>query len=235
MKLGKAQIIFVWFFLLSIIPVYGQRGTLGLDGGATSDKFGPLPSQTSAEAEIEGQLIIVKGSAKDDIPNIVAGGDIVLPEDTSAHASEFAGFGGLEFMFGQHLTLGFHIQGRKFYMPSSTYNGQVFGRDNMFFLELPAIAKYKFGPGNKAFIEARGAAEFSPKYSGKNTLVSLYGSPSFDHGYVFRGSAGYVFGKWYAKATYENRFLKWGVNLANPFNLYNWRTNSVSAGVGLAF
>lgn len=235
MKLCKTQIVYLCLFLFASIPAFSQRGTLGLDGGATRDKFGPLPSQTSAEAVLEGQVIVLPGSAKDDIPNLVAGGEIVLPEDTSAHASEFAGFAGPEFMFGKHLTLGFHVQGRKMYLPSSFYQGQVFGRDNMLFLELPAVARYKFGPNNKAFIEAQGMAAFSPKYSGKNTLVSIYGSPSFDHGYTLRGSAGYIFGRWYVKANYETRYLRWGAHLSNPFGLYNWRKDSVTLGVGLAF
>jgi hypothetical protein len=235
MKLCKTQIVLVCFFFLATVPAYCQRGTLGLDGGATTDKFGPLSSQTSPEADLEGQVIVLKGNAKNDIPNLVGGGEIDLPEDTSAHASEFAGFVGPEFEFPHNLTIGFHVQARKLYMPSSTYNGQVFGRDNMLFLELPVVVKYKFGPGNKAFVQAQGISEFSPKYSGRAQLASPYPNPSFDHGYMLRGTAGYVFGKWYVKANYETRYLKWGVNISNPFNLYNWRKDEFSLGVGLAF
>lgn len=235
MKLCKLQMVCVSFLFLAAVPAFSQRGTLGLSGGETTDKFGPLPSQTTPEADIDGQVIVLKGNAKNDTPSLVGGGEIDLPEDTSAHASEFAGFAGPEWDFPHHLTIGFHVQARKLYLPSSTFNNQVFGRDNLLFLELPLVAKYKFGPGNKAFVQFQGAWEFSPKYSGKAQLESPYPNPSFDHGYMLRGSAGYVFGKWYAKAQYETRYLKWGQNISNPFNLYNWRKDEFTLGVGLAF
>jgi len=46
---------------------------------------------------------------------------------------------------------------------------------------------------------------------------------------------GYVFGKYYVKADYENRYFKFLADPFNPNNLYNWRTNVISGGVGLAF
>ena len=59
--------------------------------------------------------------------------------------------------------------------------------------------------------------------------------PNLDHGYFVRGSAGYNFGKWYAKATYENRYFRFLNNQNNPNGLYNWRSNLISGGVGFVF
>jgi hypothetical protein len=60
--------------------------------------------------------------------------------------------------------------------------------------------------------------------------------PSFDHGYTFRGSVGYTFGKWwYVKGSYETRYFKFADNLGNPSSLYNWKSNLITGGVGLRF
>jgi len=60
-------------------------------------------------------------------------------------------------------------------------------------------------------------------------------NPKFDHGYFVRGSLGYNFGKWYAKATYETRYFKFADNQNNPSGLYNWRTNLITGGLGFVF
>ena len=59
--------------------------------------------------------------------------------------------------------------------------------------------------------------------------------PNFDHGYYLRGSVGYSFGKWYAQGTYETRYFKFDQNPNNPSNLYNWKSNMITGGVGLNF
>lgn len=239
MKLRKTRVLvflFVFFCFLSTIPAYCQRVMLGMDLGGTSDQFGSLKAVGGSEAGIDGQAVIIQGSAKDDIPNIVVGGEVILPEKTSSHATEFALFGGPEFLFPHHLSAGFHAQFRKLYMPSGTLNGVLFGRDNMWLLELPIVIGYKFGPSNHAFVQAQGVAEFSPKFSTKISAASVYPPPPLDHGYTMRGVAGYDFGRWYLKATYSTRYLKFIQDASrNPGNLYNWRNQSVTIGFGLAF
>jgi hypothetical protein len=235
MKLCKTQ-VFVFLFVLATVPVHGQRGTLGFDVGGTSDQFGSLPSVGGSVFGLDGQAIILPGSVKEDIPNIVVGGEIILPEKTSSHATEFALFGGPEFLFPHHFTAGFHFQLRKLYMPSGTLNGVLFGRDNMWLLELPIVIGYKFGPGNHAFVQAQGVSEFKPRFSNKVSANAFYPPPNLDHGYMMRGVAGYDFGKWYLKATYSTRYLKFEQDASrNPGNLYNWRNQSATIGFGLAF
>jgi hypothetical protein len=236
MKLGAMRIALVCLLFFLTLPAFAQRGTLGLDVGETSDLFqGGSGRATSALVGVDGQVAILKGSPKDDLPSLVAGGEILLPSDTSAHATEFAAFTGPEFQFGHHFFAGFHVEARKVYLPAGTLNGELFGRKNMLLLELPALVGYRFGPGNHAFIEAQGSAEFSPHFTSTANSQSIYPNPTFDHGYVVRAIAGYTFGRWYAKATYETRFLKFGQNISNPNDLYNWRTDAVFAGFGLSF
>jgi hypothetical protein len=235
MKLCKTQVL-VFLFVLATVPVYGQRATLGFDVGGLGDHFGSLPGVYGAEAGIDGQAIILEGNAKQYTPNIVVGGEIILPVQTSSHATEFALFGGPEFPFAHHFTAGFHVQFRKLYMPSGTLNGVLFGRDNMWLLEVPIVLGYKFGPGNRAWVQAQGVSEFSPKFSHKASAASVYPPPNLDHGYMMRGVAGYDFGKWYLKATYTTRYLKFEQDASrNPGNLYNWRNQSATIGFGLAF
>jgi hypothetical protein len=50
-----------------------------------------------------------------------------------------------------------------------------------------------------------------------------------------RGTVGYVLGRWYVKASYENRYFKFAPNQNNPNGLYNWHSNLISGGVGVAF
>jgi len=46
---------------------------------------------------------------------------------------------------------------------------------------------------------------------------------------------GYNFGKWYLKANYESRYFKFAVGNGNPSNLYDWKSNVITGGVGLNF
>jgi hypothetical protein len=46
---------------------------------------------------------------------------------------------------------------------------------------------------------------------------------------------GYTFGKWYAQGTYATRYFKFDQNPNNPSNLYNWKSNMITAGVGVTF
>jgi hypothetical protein len=233
MKRCKSHLVRVLLFLLAAVPAYCQRGTFGVDAGQTSDKFGALPTTTGVELDIDGQLTVIQANQKQGGASIVAGGEIRLPGDTSNHAKEYAVFGGPRFRV-RDLTIGVNAQVRKIYLPPSTVNGQFFVRDKMELLELPIVIKYNFGSAKRAFIQAEGAPEFTPRFRSSSSLVVLP-NPNFDHGYFVRGSAGYTFGKWYLKATYENRYFKFVQNAGNPTNLYNWKSNLVTGGVGFAF
>jgi hypothetical protein len=97
------------------------------------------------------------------------------------------------------------------------------------------VLKYNFGSNKRTFIEVQGAPEFTPHYQRPSSAKVILPDPRFDHGYFIRGSLGYIFGKWYAKGTYENRYFKFVPDQGNPSNLYNWKSNLISGGIGFAF
>jgi hypothetical protein len=246
MKRCKMQMIRVCFFslaifLLTALPSYGQqafgqqRSTFGIDLGQTSDRFGALPRTTTGEADVEGKFIVLQHASSQGDPNIVAGGEILLPVDTSTHASEFAAYAGPEFLIGSHLMLGFHAQVRKIYPPNSDVNGLFFNRYKMLLLELPAVLEYRFGSARHAFIQGQVSPVFAPHYTASSAGASQFPHPSLDHAYTIRGSVGYTFGRWYAKASYETRYLKFSNNLGNPMNLNSWRSDKASGGIGVVF
>ena len=236
----------LFFFATFQIPLTAQsqpqsedpRSTIAIDFGQTSDKFGSLARTTAAEADVEAKFVILQRESKEGDPNIVAGFEVLAPTDTSSHAPELALYGGPEFYFGPHVSAGFHVQLRKLYVPSSeepSATGPLFfNRYRMTLLELPAVLNFKFGPGNRVFAQGQIAPEFSPHYTNPSEVASSP-HPNLDHGYSIRGSLGYTFGRWYLKATYQTRYLKFSPNQGNPFGLYNWRTDLVTGGVGIRF
>jgi len=224
----------VWLLFVTAVPAYCQRGTLGIDVGQTSDKFAALSPVTGLEFDIDGQITVIRSNQKSGRPAIVAGGEVRFPTDTGNHAREYAIFGGPQFRV-RDFTIGVNAQIRKIVMPTATVDNQVFPRNTMELLELPIVIKYNFGPSKRAFIEAQGAPEFSPRFKHPSTALVALPNPNLDHGYFVRGSAGYVFGKWYVKATYETRYFKFIENAGNPSNLYNWKSNLITGGIGFAF
>jgi hypothetical protein len=224
-------------FLLATVPAYCQRGTIDINAGETSDKFGALAPVTGADLDINGELTVKKPSAKNGGPSIVAGGEVRVPTDDTNHAKEFAVFGGLSFQVRSSFSIAVHAQVRKLDLPAATVENQVLVRDNLELFQLPIVLKYKFGAAQHAFIEAQGEPEFTPRYrapASTSTLLVLP-HPNFDHGYTVRGSVGYTFGKWYAQGTYQTRYFKFAENPNNPTNLYNWKSNMITGGVGLVF
>lgn len=222
--------------LLVAISAYGQqRAAIGIGAGATKDRFGGLPSDTTGLIDINADFTVIQGSEKNQNPAIVAGGEIRFPVDTTKHASEFSAYVGPMFHFGSHFSAGFHAQVHKIFIPASDVNGQEFTRYNMLLFEPPAVFEYKFSNAPRhAFLEAQISPEFKPHFTPPKA-GSNYPKPSLDHGYYIRGSAGYVFGKWYAKATYETRYFKFANVLSNPMQLNNWRTDMVIGSVGMVF
>src|ERR1017187_9601618 len=87
-------------FLLATVPAYCQRGTIDINAGETSDKFGALAPVTGGDLDINGELTVKKPSAKNGGPSIVAGGEVRVPTDDTNHAKEFAVFGGHSFPIG---------------------------------------------------------------------------------------------------------------------------------------
>jgi len=242
MNLCKPPIVALFLLALCFAPLaHSQqpqpapdRVNLDIDVGQTSDKFGGLARTTSVEAGIEGKVVILEHASKGD-PNIVAGGEILAPGDTSSHAPELALFGGPEFYFSSHITAGIHVQLRKLYTPSREEpNNLFFSRYKMTLLELPVVLNFKFGPRNRVFLQAQGSPEFSPHYTNPSQTPA-FPHPNLDHGYALRGSFGYNFGRWYAKATYQTRYFRFISNSNNPLGLYNWRTDQILGGVGLNF
>jgi len=238
MKRRKPHLVRMSVFLLSLlaaIPAFSQRGTIDINAGETSDKFGALPSVTGAALDLNGELIVKKPSAKKGGPSIVAGGEVRVPSDDTNHAKEFAVFGGLAFQARSNFSIGVNAQIRKIDLPSATVDNQILVRYNMELIEAPIVLKYKFGPDNRAFIHVQGGPEFTPRFRPGASTQLVLPHPNFDHGYFVRGSVGYTFGNWYAQATYQTRYFKFEQNQNNPTNLYNWKSNMITGGVGLIF
>jgi len=237
----KTMMVRVCLIFLAAVAAYGQgqRGNLGIDLGQTSDRFGGLSRTTSAVGDVYGQLVVKQGKQKDGSPSIVAGGEVRFPVDTKNHANEVSLFGGLMFRFKPSFSAGFHVQVHKLYVPPSIVDNQTFNRNNFELLEVPLVLEYKFGPGKHTFVQAQGAPEFRPRfragYGASYAGATPLPNPAFDHAYFVRGSLGYLFGKWYAKGTYETRYFKFTPGPGNPSNFYNWRTDMVTGGVGLVF
>jgi hypothetical protein len=224
-------------FLLATVPAYCQRGTIDINAGETSDKFDALPTVNGAVIDLNGELTVKKPSAKNGGPSIVAGGEVRVPSDDTNHAKEFAVFGGVAFQVHSNFSIGVNAQIRKLDLPAATVENQVFVRGNLEMLQLPIVIKYNFGPSHRAFVHIQGEPEFTPRYRAPKSSLTLFSlpHPNFDHGYTLRGSLGYTFGKWYAQGTYETHYLKFIENAGNPSNLYNWKSNMISGGVGLIF
>jgi len=235
MTSGKTH--FIGLMLLSLVSIraYSQQSTFGVDVGEVSDKFGALSSTNAAQVNINGQVTILKGNPKEQRPAIVAGGEIILPADTNNHAKEFAVWGGPMFHAG-HFILGFEAQIRKIIEPTAFVDNQFFQRDTLEFLEVPGVIRYDFGASKRVFVEVKGAPEFHPRFRTPKGTTVLLPNPHLDYGYFIRGSAGYNSSHhWYARASYELRYLKYEPDAGNPNGLYNWRSNSISGGVGVTF
>jgi hypothetical protein len=231
MKRCKTHLVRVCVFLLAAVPAYCQRGTFGVDLGQTSDKFGSLSSVNGLEFGIDGQVTILKETPKR--PSIVAGGEILLPSDEGNHAREYAAFGGPRFQV-RDLSIGFNAQVRRIVLPTAFVDNQFFNRYSLGMLQIPVVIKYNFLTSKRAFIEVQGAPEFTPHFRKSSSLIFLP-HPNWDHGYFLRGSVGYNFGSWYAKATYQTRYYRFVNDAENPNGLYNWKSNLILGGVGLSF
>lgn len=246
---GKTWILIFGFLFLTVFSAYAQQpaplpeseveeqyGNLGIDAGVISDQFGTTPSSTTGVGIISGQGAIIQGNQKAQSPDIVLGGEVVLPTGTATHANEFAAFGGPMFHFTNQLVAGFHVQIRKIDPPNGTLpSGQAFIRNDMLLLELPLVINYRFLEDKKAFVEGQIWPEFSPHFSNGSSGPSPFPHPSLDHGYTIRGIVGYKFEKFYIRGTYENRYIKFSPGLGNPFFLYNWKTSYATVGVGITF
>ena len=238
MKPGTADRVrtiafFLFVFLLGSVPAYCQRGTLDLNVGETSDRFGSLPSASSAVIDINGEVTVIPASAKTGRPSVVAGGEFRAPSDTSNHTKEYALYGGVAWGF-RNLSIGVNGEVRKILIPPATLDNQILNRYNMNLFELPIVIKYRFGNGKRAFVEVQGWPEFTPHY--KTSAPVQTPKPNFDHGYTLRGSVGCNFGKWwYVQGTYESRYFSFWNNGGNPSGLYNWKSNMITGGAGVRF
>ncbi len=234
MKRCQTRIVMVCLFLLATVPAYCQSGTIGIDVGQSSDKFAAFAPVSGTALGFNAQFTVIHADQKEGRPSIVAGAEVRVPIDTANHAKEFALYGGPAFLT-HNLSIGFNVQVRKIILPPATENTQTFNRDTMELLELPLVIKYTFGSAKRAFVQVQGMPEFTPRFHTNGYSAVTLPHPNLDHAYTVRGSAGYVFGKWYAKATYETRYFKFTNNAGNPNQLYNWRSNFLAGGVGFAF
>lgn len=239
MKRCKPHLVRTGVYLISLlaaVPAYCQRGTIDINAGETSDKFAAFAPVNGAAIDVNGEVIVKKPSAKNGGPSIVAGGEVRVPSDDTSHAKEFAVFGGLAFQARSNFSIGVNAQVRKIDLPSATVDNQILVRFNMELIEIPIVLKYKFGPDHRAFIHVQGGPEFTPRFRNAASTNLILEHPNFDHGYFLRGSLGYTFNnKWYVQGTYQTRYFKFEENQNNPSNLYNWKSNMITGGVGLIF
>jgi hypothetical protein len=219
------------------IPAPIPRGNLELNLGETADTFGGLSTVRGFVGDINGQMAVYQSPDQARGTNIVVGGDIRFPSDTQNHGTEFAVLVGPEFHFGSSLSVAIHGSIRKILVPPSNVDGVIFDRSNMWLLELPVVAQYRFGTAKRIFVQAEATPEFSPRFTASNSQHQNPGpTPNLDHGYSAQGSLGYSLGKWYVKGTYQTRYFKFNPgDIGNPNGLYNWRTNVVTGGVGITF
>ncbi|HTW59666.1 MAG TPA: hypothetical protein VMD99_16175 [Terriglobales bacterium] len=227
--------------ILSAVPVHAQRATISANVGETSDRFGGQARETGAVGAVDGEVVAFQSSDRNHGADIVAGGELRWPEDASNHASEQSIYGGFAFHFGQHLTAGVHLQIHRLVPPPSyaagpvTDGGVVFNRDHMEVFETPGFIQYKFGPSNHIFARVEGTPEFSPRFHPSPSGAEPFDHPNLDHGYAIRGIVGYNFGKWFVKGTYQTRYFRFETNANNPDDVYNWRSDFVTGGVGFNF
>lgn len=234
MKRCETHVLCVCLFFLATFEAYGQRVNLGIDVGQTMDKYGSFPSNSSLVLGVDGQITVLKANEKKGGASIVAGGEMLIPTDTANHAKEYALFGGPLWQ-ARNLTIGFNVQIRKIVQPPAVEGTQVLNRYTMELLELPVTIKYAFGPGRHAFVQVQGSPEFSPRWRNSGFNLVLLPHPSLDQGYYARGSAGYNFGKWYAKANYQYRSFRFTNGAGNPNGLYNWQNKMMFGSVGVTF
>jgi|HubBroStandDraft_2_1064218.scaffolds.fasta_scaffold44762_2 hypothetical protein len=226
---------------LSIPARAQQRGYIAANFGATADRFGGQSRETGAVGAVDGEVIVWKTSDLTHGVDIVGGGELRWPEDGTQHATEQSVYGGFAFHFGQHLTAGIHLQIHRLVPPPSyasgpvTNGGVVFNRDHMELFETPIFVQYKFGPSSRFFARVEGTPEFSPRFHKSPDGAPPFDNPNLDHGYAVRGILGYNFGRWFVKGTYQTRYFRFETNANNPDDVYNWRTDFVTGGVGLNF
>jgi hypothetical protein len=225
----------IFAFFLASLPAYSQRGDIAANFGETTDRLGGQPRETGAIGALDGEFIVWKSVDREHGADILAGGELRWPEDASNHASEQSIYGGFAFHFGQHLSAGIHIQIHRLVPPPEFVNGLFFNRDHMELLETPGFVQYKFLPSNRAFARIEGAPEFSPRLHPSSAGAPPFINPNFDHGYAIRGVLGYSFGRWFVKGTYQTRYLRFQTNFNNPDDVYNWRSDFVTGGIGVNF
>jgi hypothetical protein len=214
----------------------GERGFIGLEAGQTSDRFGGIAPVKGFLGGVEGEVVVINGvSRKEGLPNILLGGEIRFPSETSQHASEFSAFVGPQFRAGGHFSIGFHVQLHKLFVPPGQLEGVTFNRDKMLLLELPVVLEFKSAATHGLFFQLQGSPEFSPRLKSNVAGPPAHPKPTFDYGYTARASLGYILGRWYAKATYQRRNLRFKDTLGNPLDLYNWRSDQITGGFGLTF
>lgn len=225
-------------FLLSFliaVPSQAQRANFSLDAGEAADRFGGGTRSTDVVGVLDGEVIFYKSPDRDRGADVVVGGELRFPKDTNNHASEQAIYAGPAFHFGKNLSAGVHIQFRRIVLPPEFGVGQVFNRDHMELIELPPFIQYNFLSSRRAFLRAEGGVEFSPRFHNSPAGAEPFPHPQLEHGYMVRATLGYSFGKWYVKATGQTRYFKFNPNIGNPDQLYNWRSDFVTGGVGITF
>lgn len=225
----------IFFASLAALPAFSQRGDIAINGGETADHFGGQSRSTGADVALDGEVLVFKSADRDRGADVVFGGEVRFPQDTNNHASEQAIYAGPLFHFGKHFSAGIHVQVHRLALPPEFSGGLVFNRDRFELLEIPGFLEYKFGPDNHFFVRAEGGNEFSPHFKNPPSGPEPFAHPQLDHGYSVRGTLGYNFGKWFVKGTVQTRYFKFNPNVGNPDNVYNWRSDFVTAGVGLNF
>ena len=188
------------------VPAYGQRGTLDIDAGEVTDKFGAQPQVTAADFGLNGQVTLIQAT-KDGGPSIVAGGELrvpptppPMPASTPSSAVRSS-----PWQF-------FHRRQRPGPQDSScptlTWMEPSWTATTWNCSNSPSSSDTNSVPTSALSSRPTASPNSLPTTNRLPCQPVGVPHPNFDYGYTVRGSVGYNFGKWYVKGTYETRYFK---------------------------
>jgi hypothetical protein len=231
------------------LPCMAQKGTILVDFGQASSRFGSLNAQTGSTLIVGANLRVA--SAVENGSGLVtsANGEFRYSgygDAANGNFMEIAGSFGPSFFFANHFSFGGGIGMREMLLPNDTYmvGGQVqtFDRTSFLSMELPFNGKVTFGPAGRGYVSGQYTLVWpivNNTYTDNlgNTYQTGTTFPNSDHAYNMKGSVGYVLPHGILlRGNYEDRYYKFqadGTN--NPYNLYNLRQKMITAGVGKTF
>jgi hypothetical protein len=183
---------------LSTIAKGQFSGAIGVNAGVESTQYGgpnayQYPKRTTPIIDISPVITLGGKSDRDSGWSVSAGGDLVLPTNTSdatGNPTEYAGNVSIDWRF-KFMGLGGGVEAREFLMPSD----KTYSRPDLFLFGVPFHYKVTFGPHNAAYVQAGvtawvyGSTESSNTTNQSLKISDNYGNSNID----LRATAGYLF------------------------------------------